>query len=158
MADYIIRRAGARDLEAVNALLRQVLLVHHDARPDLFRPEGKKYSDAELLGIFQDPATPVFVYERDGRVLGYAFCILKHISSGCLQDITSLYLDDLCVDENCRGQHIGRTLFEHVREYALSQGCHNITLHAWNGNPAALSFYTSLGLTPQYTSLELLLR
>ena len=158
MADYIIRRAGARDLEAVNALLRQVLLVHHDARPDLFRPEGKKYSDAELLGIFQDPATPVFVYERDGRVLGYAFCILKHISSGCLQDITSLYLDDLCVDENCRGQHIGRTLFEHVREYALSQGCHNITLHAWNGNPAALSFYTSLGLTPQYTSLDLLLR
>ena len=49
MADYIIRRAGARDLEAVNALLRQVLRVHHDARPDLFRPEGKKDSDAELL-------------------------------------------------------------------------------------------------------------
>ena len=158
MADYIIRRAGARDLEAVNALLRQVLRVHHDARPDLFRPKGKKYSDAELLGIFRNPETPVFVYEKDGAVLGYAFCAIQHISSGCLQDITSLYLDDLCVDEYCRGQHIGRTLFEHVREYALRQGCHNITLHAWNGNPAALSFYTSLGLTPQYTSLELLLQ
>ena len=51
----IIRPAGPQDMGAVNALLRQVLKVHHDGRPDLFREEGKKYTDArafyESLGL-----------------------------------------------------------------------------------------------------------
>ena len=73
-----IRRAINDDLEAVNSLLRQVLKVHHTGRPDLFRAEGKKYSDRELLEIFSNPDTPVFVYEEDGNVLGYAFiCIMN---------------------------------------------------------------------------------
>ena len=56
----MIRRAEDRDLGAVNSLLRQVLKVHNAGRPDLFREEGKKYSDEQLLAIFADPATPAF--------------------------------------------------------------------------------------------------
>ena len=66
MSEFIIRPAEPRDLEAVNTLLGQVLAVHHAARPDLFRPVGKKYTDEELLAIFENPDTPVFVYEREG--------------------------------------------------------------------------------------------
>ena len=84
MSKYIIRPAEPRDLEAVNTLLGQVLAVHHAARPDLFRPSGKKYTDEELLAIFDNPDTPVFVYEREGAVLGYAFCVLRHQESGAL--------------------------------------------------------------------------
>ena len=156
MEDFIIRLAEPRDLEAVNTLLRQVLKVHHDARPDLFREEGKKYTDEELLGIFADPETPVFVYESDGVVLGYVFCAFRHPSSGSLKTITTLYVDDLCVDGKARGRHIGKALFNHVKEYARQQGCHNITLHVWECNPGAKAFYTALGMTPQYTSMELL--
>ena len=156
MEDFIIRLAEPRDLEAVNALLRQVLKVHHDARPDLFREEGKKYTDKELLGIFADPETPVFVYESDGVVLGYVFCAFRHPSSGSLKTITTLYVDDLCVDGKARGRHIGKALFNHVKEYARQQGCHNITLHVWECNPGARAFYESLGMTPQYTSMELI--
>ena len=158
MEDFIIRLAEPRDLEAVNALLRQVLKVHHDARPDLFREEGKKYTDEELLGIFADPETPVFVYESDGVVLGYVFCALRHPSSGSLKAITTLYVDDLCVDGKARGRHIGKALFNHVKEYARQQGCHNITLHVWECNPGARAFYESQGLVPQYTSMELIIK
>ena len=77
MSEFIIRPAEPRDLEAVNTLLGQVLAVHHAARPDLFRPTGKKYTDEEILAIFENPDTPVFVYDREGAVLGYAFCILQ---------------------------------------------------------------------------------
>jgi hypothetical protein len=58
----MIRRATYDDLEAVNSLLRQVLKVHHDGRPDLFRAEGKKYTDSELLAIFSNPDTPQWSY------------------------------------------------------------------------------------------------
>ena len=158
MKDFIIRPAEPRDLESVNALLRQVLKVHHDARPDLFRKEGKKYTDEELLGIFSNPETPVFVYETDSVVLGYVFCALRHLSSGSLMATNTLYIDDLCVDEGARGQHIGKALFNFVKEYAREKGCHNITLHVWECNPGARAFYESLGLVPQYTSMELIIK
>lgn len=156
MQDYTIRRAGASDLEAVNNLLEQVLAVHHKGRPDLFKESGKKYSDAELLAIFENPDTPVFVYDKDGAVLGYAFCAVRHQGSGSLRELSTLYIDDLCVNENARGQHIGRTLFEYVKAYAKELGCHNVTLHVWECNPEARAFYDSLGLKPQYTSMEIL--
>lgn len=154
--DYIIRLAGPGDLEAVNSLLRQVLAVHNAGRPDLFKAVGKKYTDEELIGIFSDPETPVFVFERDGVVLGYAFCALQHQSSGSLQPLTTLYVDDICVDESARGQHVGTALFEHVKKFAKEKGCHNITLHVWECNPGAKAFYQSMGMTAQYTSMELI--
>lgn len=152
----MIRLAQTRDLEAVNSLLRQVLKVHHQGRPDLFRAEGKKYTDDDLMAIFDNPLTPVFVYEEEGAVLGYAFCALVHQDSGSLMPITTLYIDDLCVDARARGRHIGKALFEYVKAYAKENGCHNITLHVWECNPSAKAFYQALGLTPQYTSMELI--
>jgi len=154
--NYTIRKAEPRDLEAVNTLLQQVLSVHHRARPDLFREIGKKYTDEQLLAIFDNPETPVFVYDREGAVLGYVFCVLQRQGSGSMKDFTTLYVDDLCVHEKARGQHIGSILFEYVKGFAREQGCHNITLHVWEGNPGARAFYDSLGLKPQHTCLELL--
>ena len=151
----IIRKAEPRDLDAVNRLLGQVLAIHHAGRPDLFRPVGKKYTDEELLGIFDDPQTPVFVYEDDGVVLGYAFCAIIHQESGSLMPLTTLYLDDLCVDETARGKHIGKSLFEHVKAFAKEMGCYNITLHAWALNPDAVAFYKAMGMDFQYYSMEL---
>lgn len=157
MSEFIIRPAESRDMEAVNTLLGQVLAVHHAGRPDLFRPVGKKYTDEELLAIFANPDTPVFVYDKDGAVLGYAFCILKQQGSGSLMPLKTLYVDDLCVLEGTRGMHIGTTLFEYVKEFAKEKGCHNITLHVWECNPGAKAFYEKLGLMPQYTSMETIL-
>ena len=124
----------------------------------LFREESKKYTDGELLDIFADPETPVFVYEKGSIVLGYVICALMHLSSGSLNAVTSLYVDAPCVDGNARGQHIGKALFDYVKAYAKQQGCHNITLHVWKCNPGTRAFYESLGLSPQYTSMELLIQ
>lgn len=155
--DYLIRKAEPRDLEAVGNLLRQVLKLHHDGRPDLFNEEGKKYTDEELLAIFANPLTPMFVYEKGGVVLGYVFCELQHVSSGSLRTLDSLYIDDLCVDSSARGQHIGKALYEYAVEFAKQNGCHNVTLHVWECNSGAKAFYEAMGMTPQYTSMETIL-
>lgn len=153
----VIRKALPEDLHAVNRLLEQVLRIHHDGRPDLFNAQGKKYTDRELLEIFANPGTPVFVYEDDGRVVGYAFCAIESTGSGSLKPHKSLYLDDLCVDRSARGRHIGKALFDHVCQFAKTQGCYNITLHVWQCNPSARAFYDALGLQPQFTSMEMVL-
>ena len=154
--DAHIRPACPEDVPAVNRLLGEVLAVHHTLRPDLFRPAGKKYTDAELQALFDNPETPVFVYEEGGEVLGYVFCVMQSFCSGAQEAVKTLYVDDLCVDATARGRGIGTALFEHTRHFARAAGCHNLTLHLWEGNSAA-DFYAARGLRPQYTSLELLL-
>lgn len=155
----IIRRAQMKDMSDINKLLRQVLTVHHNGRPDLFKGDVKKYTDEELAEIIEDDRKPVFVAEEEGHVQGYAFCVLKQsVDDNILTDIKSLYIDDLCVDEKCRGQHIGSRLYEYVLAYAKGQGCYNVTLNVWECNPAAKRFYEKCGLVPQKIGLEKILQ
>lgn len=154
----IIRRAENRDISGLSRLLGQVLDVHHGGRPDLFRANAVKYKPEELKALIQDEMRPIFVAESDGEVLGYAFCILQqHVDDNILTDIKTLYIDDLCVDENARGKHIGTALYAYVRDYAKRMGCYNLTLNVWECNTGAKKFYEALGLSVQKTGMEAIL-
>ncbi len=50
-----------------------------------------------------------------------------------MTDIKTLYIDDLCVDSNARGRHIGTTLFDYVMDFAKQTGCYTVTLNVWGG-------------------------
>lgn len=153
----IIRKASVADIPRLMDLLHQVNMVHHHLRPELFKPDTTKYSEQELETLLGDELKPIFVYD-DGEVLGYAFCQITQVKNDrLLQDRKSLYLDDLCVDETARGRHIGSALFEFVRDYAKSIGCHAVTLNVWAGNDAAMQFYQSKGMHPQKTGMEITL-
>ena len=153
----MIRKANHADIQRILELLHQVNMVHFEKRPDLFKPHTTKYNEQELGALLTDDTKPVFVYD-DGTVLGYAFCQINQIKDNILlQDIKTLYIDDICVDESARGRHIGKTLFEFVREYAQSIGCRNITLNVWEGNDAALCFYRNMGMHVQKTTMETIL-
>ena len=47
----MIRRAKAQDMAGINRLLCQVLMVHHDGRPDIFKAGAKKYTDEQLEAL-----------------------------------------------------------------------------------------------------------
>jgi ribosomal protein S18 acetylase RimI-like enzyme len=153
----MIRRAEIKDIPGIISLLHQVNMVHHVLRPDLFKPYTTKYNEQELEALMGDDSKPIFVFE-DGGVLGHAFCMITEVKGDkLLQDIKTLYIDDICVDENARGQHVGKALYEYVRDYAASIGCNNITLNVWDGNDAALSFYKNMGMKVQKTTMEIVL-
>ena len=154
-----IRRAIEKDMDGINNLLQQVCLVHHKGRPDLFKYGAKKYTDDQLKAIIHDDNRPIFTAtDENGKVLGYAFCIFQqHINDNILTDIKTLYIDDLCVDENIRGRHIGRQLYEAVLAFARKQGCYNVTLNVWSLNEPAMKFYESCGLKPQKVGMETIL-
>ncbi len=155
----MIRRAEEKDIPGIMRLLVQVDMVHHQGRPDLFKGPATKYSPEELRGILDDENTPVFVYtDEQDSVLAHCFCIFRQEkNSSVLTDIKTLYIDDLCVDEACRGQRIGRALYDSVRDFAKASGCYNITLNVWSLNGAALRFYEKCGLRPQKIGMEALL-
>ncbi len=154
-----IRRARECDMKDINRLLVQVNMVHHQGRPDLFRAGKKKYTDKQLRKLIHDDSRPIFVAVDDQeRVLGYAFCIFQqHLDDNILTDIRTLYIDDLCVDETIRGQHIGKSLYEAVLAFARESGCYNVTLNVWTLNEGAMKFYEKCGLKPQKVGMETIL-
>ena len=153
-----IRRAEKRDMGALVSLLNQVLEVHHNGRPDIFKGNTRKYTDEELLLLIKDDTRPIFVAEDERGVLGYAFCIIKEQKGdNILADMKSLYIDDLCVGEGTRGSGVGKALYEFVRNYAREIGCYNLTLNVWECNPTAKRFYEKMGLVPQKTVMETVL-
>ena len=151
-----VRRAQPKDMPRIHELLLQVELVHHRIRPDLFKNGGRKYTDEQLAEILADDNRPVLAAVDDSdRLLGYAFCqFSEYRGDNIMNDGKTLYLDDLCVDERLRGQHIGRTLFEAVKDYAKSHGCRDLTLNVWTGNDAAQRFYESCGLKPRKICMD----
>jgi ribosomal protein S18 acetylase RimI-like enzyme len=153
----MIRKASKEDIKRILELLHQVNMVHHVIRPDLFKPHTTKYGEQELEHLLSDDSKPIFVFV-DGDVLGYAFCQVTEVKDNLLlQDIKTLYIDDICVDEQSRGKHVGKALYEHVVSYARSIGCNNITLNVWEGNDPALRFYQSMGMKVQKTTMEVIL-
>ena len=155
-----VRLATSKDIPGILKLLVQVDMVHHNGRPDIFKGPATKYNEDELLEIIKDPQTPVFVcVDENGDILGHAFCIHKQeINNSVLTDIKTLYVDDICVDENMRGKHIGKMLFDHVSEYASYNDFYNITLNVWSCNPGAVKFYEAMGFVPQKIGMELIVK
>ena len=153
-----IRFAKPEDVTGILALLKQVGRVHHQGRPDIFRSNAQKYGASQVLAMLDSSKTPIFVAAEDSKVLGYGFCILKdHKDDPVIADHLELYIDDLCVDETCRGQGIGKAIYQDILRYAKMRKCYNVTLNVWSCNESAMKFYESLGLKPQKVGMETLL-
>ncbi len=154
-----VRRAQEKDIPELERMLLQVLNIHAAGRPDIFIPDTTKYSEEELKHMLKDEQTPVFVaVDESDTAAGYAMCVVqKRLHSSNMTDITTLFVDDICVDASKRHMHVGSLLYDAVKEYARSIGAYHITLNVWTCNPGAVSFYEKLGLSRmEYVMEEIL--
>ena len=143
----MIRRARVSDIERLDHILFQVQDVHANGRPDIFIKGAKKYNDEQLTAIINDDQRPIFVYTDDNDiVLGYAFCIYEYVENNSMHKMKTLYIDDLCVDENYRRRHIATDLYHYVLQEASNNDCYRVTLNVWCLNGSAMKFYEKMGM------------
>ena len=148
----MIRDAKEKDIPRILELLKQVLQIHADIRPDIFIPGTTKYTIDELIEILKNKETPIYV------CVGYAFCQLREQPfSNNMVPFKSLFIDDLCIDQEARGQHIGESLFEYVKNEAKKLGCYEVTLNVWTGNTSAEKFYEKMGMRTKERQMEYIL-
>ena len=158
MSPIIIRPATVEDIPRLEELLYQVHGLHAEGRPDLFIPGCKKYTSDQLRELLSDTVnTLIFAAVLDGVLVGYCFCVRQVQTAASMQKISTLYIDDLCVDAAMRGRGIGKVLYDYAVEFARDQGYYNLTLNVWACNPSALRFYEKCGLSVQKIGMELVL-
>ena len=144
----IIRKAEETDIPIILELLKQVLQIHADIRPDIFIPGTTKYTADELMELLKNDEKPIYVaVDEDNVCVGYAFCQLQEQPfSNNMVPFKSLFIDDLC-----------ECLFEYVKNQAKQLGCYEVTLNVWAGNTSAERFYEKMGMRTKERQMEYIL-
>ena len=129
-----IRDAREGDAESLAPLMVQ--LMHRPCTPEQIRSRLRRLA---TTGVDR-----VLVAVLDGRVVGLAgvtYAWLFHL------DAPTARLMSIVVDENCRGQGVGRKLVEASIDQARAWGCDRLELTSRVERSGAHSFYETVGFT-----------
>lgn len=137
MSSVSIRPARAADvpviLELIKALAEYERLGH----------ECVATASALHVTLFGDqPAAEVLLAEINGEPVGFAL-FFPNYSTFLAQP--GIWLEDLFVRPDWRGQGVGRTLLAHLARIAVTRGCGRLEWYVLDWNTTAIGFYRSLG-------------
>ncbi len=91
------------------------------------------------------PVAEAMVAEIDGAAVGFA---LWFTTFSTFRGRPGLYLEDVYVRPQFRGQGIGKALLANVARLARERGCARLEWSVLNWNTPAIGFYRSLGARP----------
>ncbi len=149
----MLELAREADWEAVKRLSVQVHDLHVGWRPDLFcQTEEPLPKDAFLNGI-QDRM--LYVAKIHGCVVGYVVLSVMQKGGPGVVEYKALRLDSICVDENARGQGIGKAMVADVRALARAFGCREVLLGVHPENDGAVAFYQKCGFLIRTINMDM---
>lgn len=92
-----IRRAEEKDIPRIIELLKQVLQIHADIRPDIFISGTTKYTTDELVKMIDDDKKPIYVaVNGSGICAGYAFVSYRNSLFLTIQYRSSYCISTIC--------------------------------------------------------------
>jgi ribosomal protein S18 acetylase RimI-like enzyme len=150
-----IRKAERRDIPGILKLLDSIRELHHKGRPDVFKDNGTKYTEEQLIEKINDLNEGIFVAYDGENFLGYVCTVIRHTKDhNILVDKKVLYIDDLCVLEETRGRGVGRMLLDEAKDFARENNCVSLELNVWKFDGSAEGFYRSYGFTTMSRRME----
>ncbi|MDD3244024.1 MAG: GNAT family N-acetyltransferase [Eubacteriales bacterium] len=133
-----IRNAAAGDLNGLAVLYLQ--LSGEQSRPEQMA--------ALLTRILADPAYDLLVAaDKTGRVLGTVMGILCCDLVGECRPF--MLVENVVVDDACRGEGIGRRLMAHLETHARAHHCSYVILVSGHTRTGAHAFYRAMGYNAQ---------
>jgi GNAT superfamily N-acetyltransferase len=131
-----IRPATPADVPEILAFIRA--LAAYERAPDAVTA-----TEADLLrdGFGPNPYFFCLIAELDGRPAGYAFYFFDYSTWLARPGI---YLEDIFVHPEFRGQGIGKALVQRVAAIAVEKGCARLKWEVLDWNTPAIDFYRSM--------------
>jgi GNAT superfamily N-acetyltransferase len=155
----ILRRAATRDLAALGRLGAALMRAHYAFDPKRFLSPGGG-DEAErgyasfLSSQLSDPDAVVFVAERGGAILGYAYAAIEPLSWKDLRDEAG-FLHDLLVTDGARGAGVGTQLLEAAIEWLRQRGMPRVVLGTAAQNHGARRLFERRGFRPTMVEMTL---
>ncbi|KAF4738297.1 Diamine acetyltransferase 2 [Perkinsus olseni] len=130
----VVREGTAADSHQVYTMLEKLVLFQK-------LPEDLNISSYDLLKDFLAGRYHTAIAEVEGSPVGYALFYPGYST----WDGKSIHLEDIYVDEDLRGEGIGRSLIEYVVKLAAREGYARMDWSAVDWNVGAHGFYERIG-------------
>jgi len=142
-----IRQAVSSDSLLLSSLCVDVQTLHAEQYPDLFKmPESDDFAVPFFDEILADPATIIFIAEKDGQALGYILCkLIERQENPFKFAMRYLDIDQISVRPTAQGQGIGTALIEQAVALAYQLNVTRIQLTSWGFNIEAHAFFEKMG-------------
>ena len=123
------------DAEVAEAMgkLRQQLSERHD---------GSAIEREKIEELIESPYHDILIAVDEGKVVGM---VIVSVVLATLD--RNVYMEDLVVNNECRGKGVGGMLFEAVKDWGRQKGCRRLEFTSSNrdGKAGARGFYESHG-------------
>lgn len=132
-----IRSAKVNDVGLILQFIRDLAEYERE-------PQSVTATEADLVrdGFGADPKFRVVIAEWDGKPAGFALFFYNYST---WQGRPGLYLEDLFVRPEFRGNGIGKTLLVHLARLAVQENCGRFQWQVLDWNTPSIRFYESLG-------------
>jgi len=118
-------------------------LAIYEKEPDAVRNTPEKLAEA-LFG--DNPRVFATMAENAGGVVqGFALWFLNYST---WEGVHGIYLEDLYVSPDARGEGHGRALLQHLAAVAVDNGYARVEWSVLDWNEPSISFYRNLGACP----------
>lgn len=146
--NYTIRRAVKEDCPRLLELIRELAAFENAS-------DAVTVSDTHFVesGFGERPVWWAFVAEAQGEIVGFALYYIRYSTWKGQQ----LYLEDILVTGDARGQGIGGALMARLFTEAKERNLSAVTWQALDWNQPALDFYAKLGadMNPQWINCSM---
>ena len=139
-AALTIRPATAADAPLLHELITALAVYERE-------PDAVKATVEDIRHSLFDPGATAHavICERDGEALGFAVYFFNYST---WLGRNGLYLEDLFVRPEARGQGAGLALLRHLARTAVERGCGRFEWSVLDWNQPAIDFYRAAGARP----------
>jgi GNAT superfamily N-acetyltransferase len=132
-----IRPATRADIPQILAFICALAVYEHE-------PAAVKATEADLErdGFGPNPFYFCLIAECNNRPAGFALYFFNYST---WMGKPGIYLEDLFVEPEFRGQGIGKALLQRVAAIALERGCLRLQWQVLDWNTPAIEFYRAMG-------------
>ncbi len=132
----VIRKAEPRDVPRMLELVKELAVFERAPQEVTVTEEHMR-----AAGFGDDPVWVGWVAQRDGVIQGMAVCYERYSTWKGRR----LYLEDIIVTEQARGQGLGEKLFVECVRYAVENDYSGMLWQVLDWNTDAIRFYDRFG-------------
>lgn len=148
----MLQLAKISDHKRINELAFQIHAMHVGWRPDIFEMPQELFSRELLEELICK--RQIYVANENGVTVGYVMIGIRDVVETGFVRRKVMNVDQICVDENCRGQGFGKQIMEDVHALAKAFGCTDLQLTVYPQNDEAVAFYQRCGFTIRYIGMQ----
>ena len=141
MSTLEIRPATPADTDLILQFVRELAIYEKAEHEVLATPEH-----VQRTLFCEQPSVFGLICLSGGKPVGFAVYFFNYST---WQGRHGLYLEDLYVTPDSRGQGAGKALLQHLAKIAVDKDCGRFEWSVLDWNTPSIEFYDSLGALPQ---------